>query len=202
MTFKELLMTITDKKFIDFLKNEESLTEKGKNVFYANYIHLKELEPTNVLAPLEILIFEHEGFYDKPDVVVEGIRYKKMMNKIPEDYQELETFIERYSFSFDKWSDVLSYPINEKSLKEVNHCLLVFSIMDEIMEFGINEEDIEERRNELEILLDEAEKDIEEGRCYEWKDKRTEEEKELAHKEMKIKVNKVLKQYYEYLKEV
>ena len=201
MTFKELLLSVSDKKFVDFLKKEETLSENGRNAFYNTYVYLKELEPVSVLAPLEILVFKHEGFYDSSEVLIEGIRYKKMMNKIPEDYQELETFVERYSFSFDKWAEVLSYPINEKSLETVEHPLLIFTILDEIMEFGINEEDVEARKQEIEIALDEAEKDIAEGRYYEWKDTRTEEEREKAHKQMALKVEKIMKLYYDYLKE-
>ena len=201
MTFQELLRSISDRKFIEFLKKEDSLSENGRNVFYANYVHLKDMEVVTPLAPLEILVFEHEGFFGSTDIVVEGIRYKKMMNKIPKDYEELETFVERYSFSFDKWAEVLCYPINEKSLELVDHSLLAFTIMDEIMEFGITEEDVSTRKEEIELALDEAEKDIAEGRYYEWKDTRSEEEKELAHKEMALKVEKIMKLYYEYLKE-
>jgi len=201
MTFKELLTTISDKKFIDFLRKEESLSEKGRNAYYNTYLYLKDLEPANVLAPLEILVFEHEGFYDCPEIVIEGIRYKRTMKKIPDDYQELENFVERYSFSFNKWAEVLSYPINEKSIKTMDHALLVFTILDEIMEFGITEEAVETRRIEIEAALDEAEKDIAEGRYYEWEDTRSEEEIETAHKKMAAKVEKIMKLYYEYLKE-
>ena len=201
MTFQELLRSVSARKFVDFLKKEDSLSKNEKDIFYGRYTYLKELEAVNVIAPLEILVFKHEGFFDVPEVVVEGIRYKKTMTTVPKDYEELEEHVERYTFSFDKWAEVLSYPINERSLETVDHALLIYSIIDEIMEFGITEEDVEIRRQEIEIALDEAEKDIAEGRYYEWEDTRSEAEKEAAHIKMSAKVEKIMKLYYEYLKD-
>ena len=86
--------------------------------------------------------------------------------------------------------------------KNIPECLLLTIIIDEITEFGIDEESINERKEEIEKMLDEAERSIEDGNFYTIEDTRTDEEKEASYKKMKQQIDIAMRLYYEYLNNI
>ena len=121
------------------------------------------------------------------------------MTKIPENYEELEQFIERYSVSFSPWATVLNYKINLLTEKTLSPEVIVTSVIEELTDFGVDEESINERKTEIEAALDEAELDIELGNFITFEDTRTEEEKEADYQKMKKQVEIAMQLYFEHI---
>lgn len=203
MNLYDLVKIVSKEKLFHFLK---TIFNEKKSLFYIDiFERLSNIVPIMDDEPLEIVIFEGYNIGSDKTYIIEGILRKKEIDKIPASYEELETFIYRYSFSFSQWNKVLSYKINDKTLKDFKAELILCLIIEELTEFGEDESVIAKEKTNIELALDEAEKDISEGRTYSLEelgyiDKRTEEEKEIQKKQMLKDVNYNMNQYYIYLK--
>lgn len=69
-----------------------------------------------------------------------------------------------YSLNFTPWNKILGTPVFELSLERYGMELVAAAILDEMFEFGMDEESKEKWEQELHQKLEEGMKDIEEGR--------------------------------------
>lgn len=194
----DLIQNIDENMYVQFLKTYDE-PDTLKKIYLNTFKKLKNILPSNKPNNIEIVVFKHKNSEYDRDYIIEGIEKIKELDKVPADYEELEKYIYRFSFSFVSWEDVLNYKINDLSIKNIPECLLLTIIIDEITEFGIDEESINERKEEIEKMLDEAERSIEDGNFYTIEDTRTDEEKEASYKKMKQQIDIAMRLYYEYL---
>lgn len=204
MMLYELIRSISREKLEKHLST--IYNKKGVAFYLGVFDKLNNTEVKECDKPLEILVFEGYPFADDDiTYIIEGVDYKKDIDKVPSSYKELEEYASRYSFSLTPWGECLSFKVNKQSLVDFLPETLLCLIMEELTEFGSSEDVILEERDSLFKALEEAEKDIKEGRTYTleelgYLDKRTQEEKDEEHRKMEKQVAYNLNKYYKYMK--
>jgi len=179
--------------------------KKGINLYLEIFNKLKNMEPMTSKELGEIVLFEGYDFGNDRTHIIEEIVRKKELENIPDSYEELELSISRYSLCFSPWNECLSCIINKQTLQDFSPEDIVCFIMEELTEFGPNEETITNEQEKIETSLKESEKDVAEGKTYSledlgYVDTRTPEEKEESIRNITEGVKNNLKKYYEYIK--
>lgn len=199
LTVYELIKSIKKSEYESYLI-ENSEDKEVALKFLTVFERLLLLKPKELISPLEVLIIPGIDYISEElTYIIEGIRKIKNITKIPETYEELETFIERYAFSFDSWRTILSYTINKNTLKNIDKFKIISLIIGEMTELGWEESDVLKQKEFIIEKLEEAQKDMENGNYIEVEVHDTEISEKRRNKMKKIaKIN--LEMYYQYLK--
>lgn len=199
MIFKDIVMSINESEFAAHIKNdnEDFMVYKAIEILRK----LKNMEPVIQENPLEILVMKGYPGLGELEYFLECIEYISPMTTIPNSYEELEEHVKRYDASMTPWNKVLGYSVNNMSITELGTFNIFLAVLDEITEMGLDEDTISDKREEIWAAIMEAEKDIADGRVYEcnFKDTRTEEEKQKSYAEMTRKMEYNMREYFKYL---
>ncbi|MCR4442849.1 MAG: addiction module protein [Peptococcaceae bacterium] len=196
MTFKELLKTVVFDDVWTELEKEYGMKNEAFEAYFKVFNQLKGLTPEP----------NHDGFR----LVVARV----------EDWLEPGTFMydvfgikpgdnDHYALELLPWSELLSYEVVEKCVEAYSAAAVVAHSLYEVTFFGYDATDVETNiKKEIEILkerLDEIENGTAELVSWDkvckdigYFDDRTEEEKELQHKQFE-RINAENKRVYEML---
>lgn len=196
MTFKELLQTVEfDEIWIEF-KKEYCMKDEAFDAYFKVFNQLKELTPEQNQDGFRLVVARVE------DELEPGTSTYDVFGIKPGDN-------EHYALELLSWNKWLSFEIIEKCVQVYTAAVVVAHSLYELTFLGYDASDVEANiKKEIEILKERFE-DIENGTAnfISWDevckdmgyvDNRTEEEKELQHKQFE-RINAENKKVYEML---
>jgi hypothetical protein len=196
MTFKELLDTVSFEKVWQELKKEYGLEDGAFEVYLRVFLQLKELMPGPNLDLMRLAVARVEDGLEPGTYIYDVFGIKPGDN-------------EHYALELLSWSQWLSFEVVEKCIETYGASVVVAHSLYEVTFFGYDAADVEINVKEEIDILKERRKKLEDGnaKLIPWDevcknigcvDERTEEEKELQHKQFE-RINADNKRVYEML---
>jgi hypothetical protein len=196
MTFGELLKTVVFDDIYAEIKKEYFMKEKALGVYLKVFNQLKELTPEPDHGGIRLAVARVEDELEPGTFIYDVFGIKAGDNN-------------HYALELLPWREWLSFEVVEKCIEVYDAAVVVAHSLYELTFFGYDADEVEiKTKKEMEIL-EERHEEIENGTAnfVSWDkvckdigyiDDRTEEEKELQHKQFE-RINNENKKVYEML---